>query len=611
MKKSVIVLIILCIMLPLKVFAVSNVDFKINKYTVDANVKENGDVDVCEYMLLHGSYNGYVRDIFYKDGESDYIPSDLTNLKVYLLDTSSFSKSSEFTLVNSADKQDKLKYTVTNKSNGPTVTMFNENISGDSGFVVCYTLKDLVLVHNDVAELYYNFIPSGFEETIRDVTVNVKLPRIDDTLRVWAHGAIYGDVKKLNNDNYSYLNATIGTIYPGEVLNVRMTFDKNIVNGSTRITNKDALDEIISSETKLANEANELRKNAKKKDYIGHILFYMYIVFIVLYFIYIYKNYDKEYKTDFDMEYYRDFPNEYGPEIVEYLIKKRVTTDAYSASILNMIYKKCFTLEQTLDKKDYILTKRDEFTNPLTELEADIMEYLINEIGDGTSVKLSEIKKYGKKESTARDFLNHFNKWKSNVIRSAENYNFYEKKSKAMPVIILILTTLVFMFLSMMLDEYLYAFELILIFITLIYVVCAKRKSESGILEYKKWMSFKKFLVDFGRFDEKELPEIILWEKYLVYATIFGVARQLEKTMKIKIEAMENVDTNMTDILWYNHMISNDFNRAMNETINHTYSVANSTIAASNMSSGSGSGGGFSGGGAFSGGGGGGGGHGF
>ena len=209
-----------------------------------------------------------------------YIPKDLTNLKVYLLDTNNFSKSNEFSLVSSANKGDKLKYTVTNKSAGPTVTMFNENISGDSGFVLCYTLKDLVLVHNDVAELYYNFIPSGFEETIRDVTVNVNLPRIDDTLRVWAHGAIYGDVKKLNNDNYSYLNATIGTIYPGEVLNVRMTFDKNIVNESTRITNKDALDDIIASETKLANEANELRENAKKKDYIGHILFYIYFIFI-------------------------------------------------------------------------------------------------------------------------------------------------------------------------------------------------------------------------------------------------------------------------------------------------------------------------------------------
>lgn len=611
MKKSVIILIILCLFLPLKVFAVSNVDFNINKYTINANIKANGDIDVCEYMLLNGSYNGYVRDIFYKDGESDYIPRNLTNLKVYLLDTNNFSKSNEFSLVSSANKGDKLKYTVTNKSAGPTVTMFNENISGDSGFVLCYTLKDLVLVHNDVAELYYNFIPSGFEETIRDVTVNVNLPRIDDTLRVWAHGAIYGDVKKLNSNNYSYLNATIGTIYPGEVLNVRMTFDKNIVNESTRITNKDALNDIIASETKLANEANELRENAKKKDYIGHILFYIYFIFIILYFTYIYKNYDKEYKTDFDMEYYRDFPNEYGPEIVEYLIKKRVTTDAYSASILNMIYKKCLTLEQTPDKKDYILTKKDEFTNPLTKLEADIMEYLINEIGNGNSVKLSEIKKYGKKESTAKDFLNHFNKWKSNVISSAEEYNFYEKKSKVKPVIILILTTLIFMFLSIILDEFLYAFELILILFPLIYTVCAKRKSKTGILEYKKWMAFKKFLVDFGRFDEKELPEIILWEKYLVYATIFGVARQLEKTMKIKIQTMENVDTNMTDILWYNHMISNDFNRTMNDTINRAYSVANSTIAASNMSSGSGSGGGFSGGGSFSGGGGGGGGHGF
>ena len=32
-----------------------------------------------------------------------------------------------------------------------------------------------------------------------------------------------------------------------------------------------------------------------------------------------------------------------------------------------------------------------------------------------------------------------------------------------------------------------------------------------------KWTAFKKFLNDFGSFDVKELPEIKLWERYLVF----------------------------------------------------------------------------------------------
>ena len=131
------------------------------------------------------------------------------------------------------------------------------------------------------------------------------------------------------------------------------------------------------------------------------------------------------------------------------------------------------------------------------------------------------------------------------------------------------------------------------------------------MLEYKKWMAFKKFLNDFGRFDEKELPEIVLWEKYIVYATVLGVAERLEKTMKIKINDYKDVDFTTGDIILMNHMLRHDFVSSMNSSINKVYTTSRSTIASSSSSSGVGSGGGFSGGGSFSGGGGGGGGHGF
>ena len=76
MKKILLTFLVLCLILPLKVLAVSDVDFDITKYTIDANIQDNGDVNVCEYIKLYGSYNGYIRDIYYKDNQgSDHFHS--------------------------------------------------------------------------------------------------------------------------------------------------------------------------------------------------------------------------------------------------------------------------------------------------------------------------------------------------------------------------------------------------------------------------------------------------------------------------------------------------------------------------------------------------------
>ena len=106
--------------------------------------------------------------------------------------------------------------------------------------------------------------------------------------------------------------------------------------------------------------------------------------------------------------------------------------------------------------------------------------------------------------------------------------------------------------------------------------------------------------------DEKSLPEIILWEKYLVYAVVLGCADKLSKTMKIKLENM-NVDytfsfdpITFTNLRIISHTVSSSVHSAR-------VSSYSSSSGGSNWSSGSGGGGGFSSGGGFGGGGGGGG----
>ena len=146
---------------------------------------------------------------------------------------------------------------------------------------------------------------------------------------------------------------------------------------------------------------------------------------------------------------------------------------------------------------------------------------------------------------------------------------------------------------------------------SIVYFSTITRRTKEGNNDYAKWKGFKRFLDDFGTFETKDLPQVVLWEKYLVYAMVFGIATKLAKTMKIRIQEMPDTSYTVVDGIYdyhrFNLMMS--FSRSMNTSMNRAVNNAISTRAAatsSNSSSG-GFGGGFSsGGGSFGGGGGGG-----
>ena len=145
--------------------------------------------------------------------------------------------------------------------------------------------------------------------------------------------------------------------------------------------------------------------------------------------------------------------------------------------------------------------------------------------------------------------------------------------------------------------------------ISLVYFALFTKRNKEANLEYINWIGLKKFMEDFGRMDTKELPEIVLWEKYLVYAVTLGCADKLAKDMEIKANELQefnnNILTNYT-FAYYRFDALTNFSRTINRTVNTSVSNAYNarSIANSNYSSGSGSGGGFSGGFSSSGGGG-------
>jgi uncharacterized membrane protein len=124
--------------------------------------------------------------------------------------------------------------------------------------------------------------------------------------------------------------------------------------------------------------------------------------------------------------------------------------------------------------------------------------------------------------------------------------------------------------------------------------------TQKGVNERAKWNGLVNFMKDFSLIDKREVPELALWEKYLVYATVFGVADKVIKQLKVYFPEMTDEEYLISHYT-YMHFVSNS-------NMNFIRSIDSSIGSVTNYASESGVGGGFSsgGGGGFGGGGGGG-----
>ncbi len=627
MKKIGIILSFLLFFIPSVVWA-SDVSYDIKHYYIDANILENGDLEVSELLVLKGTFNGYVRDITYKNSaltgsdygnNSIYNASDITLKGIYAKKVSSVS----FETINDNDyimlwsgQASNGGYIKSNISNGYSYKMYFRANNETVAFKIVYTVQDVAVLHKDVAELYWTFVGDGFTDSLSDVIVRVNLPSTDtsDNFRVWAHGDLTGEINKIND---SYAEAKISKLDAYSSVDIRLTFSPTLLDQDSvlKTTNTEALDDIVSVEEKRAEQANLERMRIRNLYYGTSIISILYIIILVMVWIYVYKKYDKEFKSPFTNQYNREFIDDYNVEVVDYLMNKKITPNAMSASILNLIYKKVIKVEEIptdKKKKEYKFTKLNE--DGINETEKTLLDFLFNKIGKDNTFTTKELQNYAKSAKTCEEFNSGYKSWERQVLKDAEAQEFFLKNGKAKGIgsLFLVIGLLLIIITGMLsIVNPLVYICLILGIIFFVYTMVFTKKSEKGVLHYSKWKAFKNFLKDFGKFDIKELPEITLWERYMVYATVFGLSLQVAKVMNVKIKELEQsgVYVGGYNPIFRDIYIYNTLNTNFSGAIRDNHQAITAARANSTSSSGSGFGGGFSSGGGF--GGGGGGGHGF
>lgn len=664
MKKIIVAFLTWMLFFPVIVQA----DDGIRNYRMDITILDNGDVTILEAFDMDGLYNGSERIINYKGAFNSYYGNRLSSTgdaSIYngtgltLHEIRGIDFDSEKTLlelqengdlfdkVNKASKGDYGAYTVDKQEDGEKYLIYNHSRM-NKDFFLSYTLHNMAVLHNDVAELDLNIFMQN-QVSIGNLEIYFHIPTNQQLLRVWGHGVSDGNSEIID---FQTVKVDVTDMGLEDAIDVRLVFDKEAIINSSKTTDIDAFERIIANEEKLAELANEerdqkyrvlqeeayglveqaersknrndyeeayrkinllretdelktellvrlvnLESKVERKETILRVLFsstsvaWILGLFIITY--YIYRKFDKEYEPQFKGKYFRDFPASYGPATVGYLLHRKVSNDDLSASILDLINRKVISFEEK--DRDYIF-KLLKHKEKLTESEERLLKFLF---GDEKEITLSEFKKGAKKNY--EDFITSYSNWLNRATMDAEKECFYEDLTvcKVIGILYSLIGIVAGICLAGKPTYFSTLWMSLLGFLTLIYFIAFTKKTVKGAEDYAKWTALKRFMEDFGKMDEKELPEVTLWEKYLVYAISLGCADKLAKQMRVKIENFETSNVDMTDMvfdmMYFNHLIN--FNRVINQSVQQSITSAyNERIATSNHSSGQGFGGGFSGG---------------
>ena len=627
MRKVIWSLCLFC--LPLFVSAAS---VEVTDFLVDAQILEDGDMIVREIIVADGSFNWFERDLLYTNDTLELTDSFANNaiynagdikdiiVKTKKVDDVSFDTFldddfEESIKVSYGTDGSEKKFTVNTLSGGYRVRIYDYTNQDKVAFYLEYRVEDVLVLHRDVAELYWTFVPDGFEDTLQNVLVRVSLPKTDTSnyFRFWAHGNLDGEIIDLDDKT---VEARISEVLPGESVDIRLTFDTSIVDAKRVLkhSNVTALDGILEVETKRAEEANLLRDELISKRNRAIVLSFVLIGSILGLGVFIYFKYGKSPKSNYYSKYNREFIDEYNVEVIDYLMHRKITPNALSASIMNLIYKKNISVKELEKNKNY------EFTlihlDKLNDSEKLLVDFLFDTVGKNKvntenqkTFTLKDLKKYASGTKTCTSFIKSYTAWQANVLEHGKSENFFTDSGVPKIIGLFVLFVAIFLLMYIIHNQIDFIMSYVAIFLSVIffiYTLVIYKKTKKGSEHFARWKAFRNFLDDFGSFELKELPEIILWERYLVYATIFGLADKVEASMNVHIKEID-MNAEYVPVFTYIHIspfIYSSFNDAVSSAYNRQ--AANYANTHSSRSSGGGFGGGFSSGGGFGGGGGGG-----
>ncbi len=450
---------------------------------------------------------------------------------------------------------------------------------GYHNYVLTYDIEGFVTTTSDADMIYWTLIPYELSSKPDDVHIKIHTDNyLSDSVPVWGYGN-YGGTAYVY-DGYIEMNSE-GTLESNEYMTILVKFDKGTFNTSN------ILNEDFDYYHDMAEEGTTKYKDDKKSGFLDFIMSMFAIVFQFFIWIAVIITISKSVKSaankvgtktfNFgpqgkvlpkDIPNYRDIP--FNKDIYRtfwiaegYKLNKN-KTDFLGAILLKWLKEQKIAIKKI---EAGFIKKKEETAIDLTKevtFDSALEQELYVMMKEASRDSILESKEF---EKWCNNNYSKILSWFDKIIDDETNKLINEGK-----ITVTEKTT----------------FK---VFKSKEYVVDSSMKEEAIKLK-----GLKNFLEEFSRIDDKEAIEVNMWEYYLIYAQILGIADKVAKQFKkLYPEIIDNPELGYTytDIMFI-HMVSHSGMRSATTSQQRAQSYSS---GGGGFSSGGGGGGSFGGGG--------------
>lgn len=480
-----------------------------------------------------------------------------------------------------------------------------------------YTLRNMARKYNDCVELYWKIIDEDFSLYVKDLSVELYLPSgavVTDETCFWLHTEVDDSDTENQSDRMVFSAEKLST---GNYFEIRALTPVSLYSDVVKTRDESVLESIYQTEL---TEYEAYMAEIKKRNDLGIfsivascLMAVGGVVFAVFY--------PKHYKKSKGLypEYLREIPEEFTVAEAGHFFYyytgggkgARNRGKLFSATIVDLARKGYVNIAPISDGKSYTLAVSDVPEAKKSELKKH-EECLLSLIGRveknaGHPFTPDEFTSFAKTHyEDVNSTLNEFLTASSYMLKNGGHVG--AKNAVVFAVIGAALIALGFVVL--MNGEYLNltgpgltVFGLLL----LLFSPKVPKLTEKGEEKYELTQGLKRFMLDFTNLKEHELPALILWEEYMVYATMMGISEAVLKNLKLKYPELTSEENTGYGGYYYGrrnfiftyYMLSGRASYDLGRSLDNCFTNVSATakaIQASKSQNGSGKGGSFGGG---------------
>lgn len=443
------------------------------------------------------------------------------------------------------------RYGLEQKRDGD-VTQFRVHypVKADRTYQVTWTyqLANVAKRYQDVGEINWKIIGTNWQTDLQHTKIVIQLPKMTyQTLQAWTHSK--STTQFVVDKQAGTLTYEKARVNPDQPVEVHTMFDQAALSTATQRTGN-RRSTILDQERAIAERAEKTAKRDKAMQ--GYVTWLAILPLgLLIRLIALWRRIRAQNKHVIETPHNYELPSDLPPAVVGWQLRDSgaAVSTLFSATLMDLLAKRVLTVSEEPTKKWRKPNYRIQLDRMITfnDFEATLLTILFGEeVEVGKSIQTQTMQ--DGESAFAKRYTNKIDRFEDQVRRAAKPVNLIDHDAVSQltqwqvwtivaAVAVIVINGAVWVMSSAHIAGWFTGASVglsVLIAVVAFAMAVKIRRiyTVEGWPIAEAWFGFGRMLRDVGQFEVKQVPDVMLWDRYLAYAVVLGVADKVADALR-------------------------------------------------------------------------------